>query len=249
MNNGDIRVIDPSNAEWPKQLMDLENPPERLWVRGNGHWDLNELAPDWSVTFSDLASLNNHALGAVAIIGSRACTDYGQHVASDIAHELAVKHTTVVSGGAFGIDIAAHRAALIAGTSECCRGRTIVVLACGVDQDYPSAHAAVFDEIVRAGGLIVSEYPPGTFPMRQQFLDRNRIIAALSRGMVMVEATERSGSRAAFGEARSLNRVLMAVPGPVTSAQSNGTFLELRQRDVVPVRDARDVIGTLRSNS
>lgn len=246
--NNDIRVIEAGGEGWPEQLNDLRDAtPQKLWVRGNGQWALDELAPDWGVEFADLASLHNHALGAVAIIGSRACTDYGQHIANDIGYGLALKHTTVVSGGAFGIDIAAHRGALTA--SGCCGGRIIVVLACGVDQSYPPAHAQVFDDIVRSGGLIVSEYPPGTLPNQSRFLERNRIIAALAQGMVMVEATTRSGSRAAFGNARGLNRVLMAVPGSVESAHSEGTFLELRERDVAPVRNAEDVLGELRKAS
>lgn len=217
----DIRLITPEDGEWPIGLNQLEDAPKRLWVRGSG----------------SLAILTEDR--AVAIVGARACTAYGQHVATDLGYGVASEGWTVVSGGAFGIDIAAHRGAMLA------PGPSVVVLACGVDRAYPAAHVQMFDTIAREGGLIVSEYPPGSDASRSQFLARNRIIAALSLGMVLVEASKRSGSMSAFAWARSLRRRLMVVPGPVTSTVSEGTLLELKERDTHPVATAADVIEVL----
>lgn len=153
----------------------------------------------------------------VAVVGARACTAYGSHVAGQIGSTLASHDVITVSSGAFGIDSAAHRGALAAG------GATIVVLACGVDQAYPSAHAQLFDTIVNSGGLLVSAYPPGTTPNRQRFLERNGLIAALSRSMVVVEASVRSGSLSAARQAWDQGGPVYAVPGPVTSMVSTGT--------------------------
>lgn len=221
----DIRTITPESTEWPHGFNDMwpADRPQQLWVRGD----------------NCLGCLTKRS---VAIVGSRACTSYGQHVATDLAYGLAGKGWTVVSGGAFGIDIAAHRGALVAGDGS---APTVVVLACGVDTAYPSAHADVFDQIVRSGGLIVSAYAPGDAPYRSRFLERNQLIAAMSQGTVLVEAAKRSGSINAFEHARKLGRKLMVVPGPVTSAQSAGTADQLRERDTYVVVEHQDVVDVL----
>ena len=177
-------------------------PPLALWVRGPAR--LDELADR-----------------SVAIVGSRASTAYGEHVAGEFGHQLGERGWTVVSGGAFGIDAAAHRGALAA------EGPTLAVLACGVDRPYPAAHGALFHRIAETG-LLVSEWPPGCAPLRHRFLVRNRLIAALTQGTVVVEAAARSGAQATARRAQDLGRQVMVVPGPVTSAMSVGCHELLR---------------------
>ncbi len=159
---------------------------------------------------------------SVAVVGARAATAYGIHVATDLGYGLADREWTVVSGGAFGIDAAAHRGALNAG------GPTVAVLACGVDRPYPMGNAALFDRIAETG-LLVSEWPPGAEPLRPRFLIRNRVIAAGTRGTVLVEAAARSGATQTTRRAIALRRPTMVVPGPVTSAMSVGAHEILRE--------------------
>lgn len=197
------RLVIEGDAEWPTQLDDLgPQRPWALWVRGTG-----------------LATLRQQR--AVAIVGARSCTAYGERVAADMAAHIAGAGHAVVSGGAYGIDAAAHRGALAASAT------TIAVLACGADMAYPTAHASLFDRIAETGA-VVSEAVPGAHPTRPAFLVRNRIIAALAYGTVVVEARLRSGSISTFTHARSLQRVLMAVPGPVDSAESAGAHALLQ---------------------
>ena len=181
-------------------------PPVALWVRG-------------PVRLDELVQRS------VAIVGSRASTAYGEHVAAEFGHQLGERAWTVVSGGAFGIDAAAHRGALAAGAP------TLAVLACGVDRPYPAAHGALFARIAETG-LLVSEWPPGCAPLRHRFLVRNRLIAALTRGTVVVEAAARSGAQATAKRARRLGREVLVVPGPVTSAMSVGCHELLRDPDI-----------------
>jgi DNA processing protein len=180
-------------------------PPIALWVRGARR--LDELVDR-----------------SVAIVGSRASTAYGEHVAGELGHQLGERGWTVVSGGAFGIDAAAHRGALAA------EAPTLAVLACGVDRPYPAAHGALFHRVAETG-LLVSEWPPGCAPLRHRFLVRNRLIAALTRGTVVVEAAARSGAQATAQRARRLGRQVLVVPGPVTSAMSVGCHELLRDRE------------------
>jgi DNA processing protein len=158
---------------------------------------------------------------SVAIVGSRACTAYGAHVATDLGYGLAGRGWTVVSGGGYGVDVAAHRGALAAG------GVTAVVLAGGVDRVYPAPHLNLFEQISQTG-LLVSEWPPGTEPRRSRLLTRSRLLAALTRGTVVVEAAVRSGARRALRTADALGRAAMVVPGPVSSAMSAGCHEEIR---------------------
>jgi DNA processing protein len=181
-------------------------PPVGLWVRGPAR--LDELVDR-----------------SVAVVGSRASTAYGEHVAAELGHQLGERGWTVVSGGAFGIDAAAHRGALAA------ESPTVAVLACGVDRPYPAAHGSLFHRIAETG-LLVSEWPPGCAPLRHRFLVRNRLIAALTRGTVVVEAAARSGAQATAQRARRLGREVLVVPGPVTSAMSVGCHELLRDPEV-----------------
>ena len=172
---------------------------------------------------------------SVAVVGARAASEYGAYVATDLAHGLAERGWTVVSGGALGIDGAAHRAALAAG------GCTVAVLACGVDRPYPVSHTNLFEQIGEEG-LVVSEWPPDSPPYRLRFLIRNRLIAAASAGTVMVEAAIRSGARQTLGRARLLGRPALVVPGPVTSAMSVGCHEELRREGSRAVASVAHVI-------
>jgi DNA processing protein len=165
--------------------------------------------------------LDGVAQRAAAIVGTRAATAYGEHVAGELSAGLAEQDVTMVSGGAYGIDGAAHRAALAND------GMTMAVLAAGVDVLYPAGHSALLHRIARSG-LLISEYPPGVRPARHRFLTRNRLVAALSGATVVVEAGVRSGAASTAAWARGLGRVVCAVPGPVTSAASIGCHALLR---------------------
>lgn len=215
-----IRLITPQDPEWPAQLADLgAEQPYALWLRGN-------------------ADLRFSCLRSVAVVGSRAATAYGSYVAAEFAASLAARGVAVVSGGAFGVDAAAHRGALSAG------GVTVAVLACGVDTPYPAAHAELFDAIA-AQGILVSEWPPGRNVSRLRFLVRNRVIAALTAGTLVVEAARRSGALNTARHARDLCRRLMAVPGPVTSDLSAGCHHVLREWQGTLVTSAAEVIEQL----
>jgi DNA processing protein len=221
------RMVVPEDDEWPalplhaltvavssepddhKQQPDrtlAPVPPVALWARGPAR--LDELVER-----------------SVAIVGSRASTAYGEHVAGELGHQLGERGWTVVSGGAFGIDAAAHRGAMAA------EAPTVAVLACGVDRPYPAAHGALFHRIAETG-LLVSEWPPGCAPLRHRFLVRNRLIAALTRGTVVVEAAARSGAQATARRAQQLGRQVLVVPGPVTSAMSVGCHELLREEEL-----------------
>lgn len=215
-----IRIVCPGDPEWPGQLADLgDDQPYALWLRGN-------------------ADLRFSCLRSVAIVGSRAATAYGSYVAAEFAMSVAARGLAVVSGGAFGVDAAAHRGALAAD------GVTIAVLACGVNVPYPTAHAELFDAIA-AQGVVVSEWPPGRHVSRLRFLIRNRMIAALATGTLVVEAGQRSGAVNTARYARDLRRRLMAVPGPVTSDLSAGCHQIIREWQGTLVTSAAEVIEHL----
>lgn len=221
-----MRWVCPGDAEWPQMLDDADHveplqgsagAPLGLWVRGRG----------------DLGRLSAHA---VAVVGARDCTTYGAEMASDLAADVASAGWTVVSGGAFGIDACAHRGALAMG-----RG-TVAVLACGADVDYPRSHAALLGRIADEDGLVVSEHAPGQAPTKSRFLSRNRVIAAMSAGTVVVEAAARSGSLNTLNWADRLGRTTMAVPGTVTSRLSVGTHAALRDGRAILVTSGQEVV-------
>ena len=219
-----IRFVVPGDAEWPAQVDQLlaaetlherGGPPLGLWVRGPMRLD-------------ELRS-------SVAVVGSRSATSYGTHVAGEIAATVARAGYPVVSGAAYGIDQAAHRGALAAG------GRTVAVLACGVDRAYPTAHRPLLDHLAETCA-VVSELAPGRSVRRVRFLSRNRVIAALTRGTVVVEAAARSGALNTAGWATRLHRPLMAVPGAVTAAQSEGTHQLVRKGAATLVTRGEEVL-------
>ena len=211
-----VRVLVSGDAEFPSQLLDLPEPPLALWVRGP-------------------MDLRMTTLRSVAVVGSRACTPYGERATAMIAGGLAETAWAVVSGGAFGIDAAAHRAALGVG------GATVAIMAGGVDVVYPRAHDSLLCRIADTGAL-VSELPPGSPPLRHRFLARNRLIAAVSRGTVVVEAARRSGAIATANRAMELGRAVMAVPGPITAMASAGTNRLLHEQAARAVADSHEVV-------
>jgi DNA processing protein len=215
-----IRLVCPGDPEWPGQLADLgDEQPYALWLRGN-------------------ADLRFSCLRSVAIVGSRAASAYGSYVAAEFAASVAARGWAVVSGGAYGVDASAHQGALGAD------GVTVAVLACGVDVPYPTAHTELLDAIA-GQGVIVSEWPPGRTVSRLRFLVRNRVIAALATGTLVVEAGERSGALNTARHARDLGRRLMAVPGPVTSDISAGCHQIIRDWQGMLVTSAVDVVEHL----
>ncbi len=211
------RLLVPGDDEWPAAVDDLgPAAPLVLWVRGAG----------------DLADVVRRA---VAVVGARACTPYGEHMAADLAAGLGERGWTTVSGGAFGIDAAAHRGAMAVNAG------TVAVLACGVDVAYPAGHDLLLARIAEQG-VVMSELPPGSRPTKSRFLKRNRVIAALGRGTVVVEAAVRSGALNTAGHAASLGRSVLAVPGPVTSMVSAGCHELVRTQNAALVTDAADVL-------
>lgn len=242
----DITLVVPESDAWPhfaftafetvgrRRVADIEAkrvqanptgepvPPLALWARGQ-------------VPLADVG------VRSVGMVGARASTAYGDHVTADLAFGLARAGVTVVSGGAHGIDAVAHRAALAA------EGTTVLVSAGGLDRPYPPGNADLFERVA-ATGLLVSESPPGCAPFRSRFLTRNRLIAALSTGVVVVEAALRSGALNTARHCTDLGRPLMAVPGSVTSAMSGGCHWLLRKEEagailVSSVAEVLEIVG------
>ncbi|MHC2998928.1 DNA-processing protein DprA [Microbacterium sp. HJ5] len=213
-------LVTRADAEWPVQVDDLgAHAPICLWVRG----DASRLA----------------LRPSVAIVGARASTSYGEHVALELSADLAGSGIPVVSGGAYGIDGAAHRAAMSIG------GVTAALLAGGVDRAYPAGHTDLIERAA-ATGVVASEVPCGGAPTRWRFLQRNRLIAALADVTVVVEAGWRSGSLNTAGHAAALSRPVGAVPGPITSAASAGTHRLLREfgaQCITSAADVRELMG------
>lgn len=225
-----LRYVIPGDPEWPERLDDLAfvdrdgsgGAPLGLWVAGE-------------------ASLAALAERSVALVGSRASTRYGESVAADLAADLAGAGVTVISGGAYGIDITAHSGALAGG------GPTIAVLAGGLDSCYPRGNTRLLEE-VRRSGLLISELPPGARPSRLRFLGRNRVIAALALCIVVVEAATRSGAKNTAMWGNELSRDVLAVPGSIHSVYSAGCHQLVRDEKaklVTSAAEIREVIAPL----
>jgi DNA processing protein len=216
-----VQIVTPADDHWPVQLDDLDDhAPLCLWVRGEPSI-LGRLQP------------------SVALVGARAATSYGDHVALELSADLAGSGIPVISGGAYGIDGAAHRAAMMVG------GVTVALLAGGADRAYPAGHTQLIDRMAQVGA-VVSEVPCGSTPTKWRFLQRNRLIAALSTATVVVEAGWRSGSLNTAAHAAELSRGLGAVPGPITSAASAGTHRLLREfgaQCITSAADVRELLG------
>lgn len=220
IEKNESRFIIPGDSEWPLRLDELECPPIGLIVKGN------------------LEILSNPSL---AIVGTRNPTPYGTRIAGDFAAGFVDREWDIVSGGAYGIDSAAHRGALVA------EGRTIAVIASGIDLQYPSGNTRLFEEICE-NGAIVTEVMPGVPALPHRFLTRNRIIAALSQATLVVEAAFRSGSLRTARDAAELMRPVMAIPGPINSPSSEGCHRLIGERAaelVTSVADAIELISAL----
>ncbi|WP_166351706.1 DNA-processing protein DprA [Phytoactinopolyspora limicola] len=222
----DIRFVCPEDPAWPAELATMDAtlvagadavpPPFGLWVRGDG-------------------AIDPPGPRAVAVVGARAASPYGIRVATDLGADLTMLGWSVVSGAAHGIDAAAHRGALAMA------GGTFAVLACGLDIAYPRSHRELLERIAGTG-LVFSELPPGATPMRSRFIARNRIIAALTAGTVVVEAALRSGALNTAHWAAKLGRTVMMLPGPVTSQLSAGCHEWIRNKGATLVSDAAEVV-------
>lgn len=224
------RLVTPDDDEWPVlAFAAFGGAPVRDKPQGRAPLALWVAGP---------LRLDDVTERASAIVGTRACTAYGEHVAADLSAGLAEDDVALVSGGAYGIDGAVHRAALAVD------GLTVAVLAGGLDVLYPAGHSALLHRIGRRG-LLVSEYPPGVRPARHRFLTRNRLVAALSGATVVVEAGIRSGAASTAAWARALGRVVCAVPGPITSGASAGchALLQAGAELVTRAEEIREIIG------
>jgi len=213
-------LLTPSHPDWPQSVDDLEVPPIALIVKG------------------DTSILSHRAL---AIVGTRNPTPYGVRIAGDFAAGFVDRDWQIISGGAYGVDTAAHRGALVA------EGRTIAVIASGVDIQYPAGNSRLFAEICESGA-IVSEVMPGVIAMPHRFLTRNRLIAALSVSTLVVEAAFRSGSLRTARDAAELMKPVMAIPGPINSPSSEGCHRLIGERAaelVTSVADAVELISAL----
>jgi DNA processing protein len=219
----EIRRVTRRDESFPSLLRAIHDPPPQLFLRGEGETGVLDRP-------------------AVAIVGARSCSAYGRSIARTLGRELAAAGLVVVSGMARGIDGEAHRGALEAG------GPTVAVLGCGIDRDYPAAHAELARRIVKAGGLIVSEYEPGVEPAPWRFPARNRIIAGLCSATVIVEARERSGALITADFALEEGRDVLAVPGEITSTLSSGTnaLLKLGAAPVTKVEDVLELFDVVR---
>ncbi len=210
-------LLTPDDEFWPRLFADLgDRAPFALWARGKNLATLMSAAPH------------------VSIVGARAATTYGLHMATELASHLATLGHTIVSGGAFGIDGAAHRGALAVD------GPTVAILAGGPDRFYPAAHTSLL-EAIESRGLIISEHPPGRAPSRFRFLERNRLIAALGAVTIVVQAALRSGALRTARDASELGRHVAAIPGPVTDMASAGCHEAIRSQLAVLVTDADEV--------
>lgn len=220
------RLLTPDDQEWPGESLAVldaagaaTTSPLGLWVRGTARLDL-------------------FARPRIAVVGSRAASGYGIQVAAGFAGDFTTAGWIVVSGGAFGVDAAAHRAALVR------QAPTIAVLATGVDRTYPAAHTELFDRITEHG-LLISEYPPGTIAAKHRFVHRNRLVAALSRAVVIPECGLRSGARNTARWAATLGRPVFAAPGSVFSAASAGCHHMIGDGTARLTTDSAQIIDAL----
>jgi DNA processing protein len=235
-----LHLLIPEDAgTWPAAAMDalLRPAPDRPLMG----------APFalWARTGLDPAAVPSLLEGGVALLGARAASSYGETVAAEFGYELAYRGITVSSGASYGIEGAGLRGALAHSRGG---GRTVAVLACGIDQDYPRDNSSLLANVA-AEGVILSEYPPGVPPARCRFLARQRLLAAISSVVVIVEAGARSGSRAAATTARLLDRTVMAVPGPITSALSRTTNQLLHDREALAATSVEDVLEAHRQSA
>ncbi|MBV9215062.1 MAG: DNA-protecting protein DprA [Acidobacteria bacterium] len=215
---GDVLILD--DGSYPLLLREIDDPPPVLYVKG-----------DWQACFDQ---------PCVGVIGSRMCSTYGENASEMLSRDLASRGLTVVSGLARGIDAAAHRGAIHG------KGRTVAVMGTGIDNVYPRENNGLVREILAKGGCLVTQFPLGTPPLKDNFPYRNRIISGLSHGVLIVEASERSGSLITARLASEQNREVMAVPGNITSGNSFGTNYLIKSGAKL-VQQWQDVVAELPS--
>ncbi|MBX7172319.1 MAG: DNA-processing protein DprA [Pyrinomonadaceae bacterium] len=213
---GDVLILD--DGSYPFLLREISDPPITLYVRGN-----------WQACFD---------APCVGVVGSRKCSTYGENASQMLSRDLAKEGICIVSGLARGIDSAAHRGTIEAG------GKTIAVLGTGLDNIYPKENARLVEEILESGGAIVTQFPLGTPPLRENFPYRNRVISGLSLGVLVVEASEKSGSLITARLATEQNREVFAVPGNITSKNSFGTNYLIKSGAKL-VQQWQDVVNEL----
>lgn len=218
MQNYKIKTISKNDHDYPETFRHLHTPPEKIHTRGN----------------IELLTAEKR----VGIVGSRKVSAYGRAVTSKLASELSLRGVVIVSGLALGVDSLAHR------TTVAVNKPTIAVLPAGIDMVYPSTHHGLADQILKTNGLLISEYGPGTPALKHQFIERNRLISALSSILVITEAAEQSGSLHTARFALELGVSVMAVPGQITSPLSSGTN-RLIQNGAVPVLSSDDILSEL----
>ncbi len=214
-----VSVITPEHDEYPSLLSEIYDPPSVLFCKG---------------------TLPKELPLPIAMVGARSCTDYGREVATLLGEQLAERGATVVTGLAAGIDSAAAKGALSAGSSGC---PVIGVLGCGIDVTYPQGNEALYREIIEHGGALVTEFLPKTPPLAQNFPIRNRIMSGISRGVVVIEAGERSGTSITADCAREQGREVFAVPGRITDPMSVGTNRMITRGEAKPVTCAADILS------
>lgn len=205
-----IRLILAGEKEFPWRLLHIPHPPLGVYLRGD--------AMPHAMTAEDDATPPT-----IAVVGTRRASAEGKKIARSFAHELAAAGCTIASGLAFGIDAAAHEGALDAG------GATVAVLAGGLDAVYPHSHRGLAERILASGGMLISEYPPGESPLPYRFIERNRIMSGIAKGVLVVEAPESSGALATARYAVEQNRDVFVIPGAITSPHFKGSNALIRQ--------------------
>ena len=219
LDRNGVGIVTPEDDEYPSLLSEIYDPPSVLFVKG---------------------SLPKELPLPIAMVGARNCTDYGKEVAKLLGEQLAERGATVVTGLAAGIDSAAAKGALSAGASSC---PVIGVLGCGIDVVYPQDNGKLYQEVLDRGGALVTEFLPKTPPLAQNFPIRNRILSGISRGVVVIEAGERSGTSITADCAREQGREVFAVPGRITDPMSVGTNRMIARGEAKPVTCAADIIS------
>lgn len=227
-------LLTPESPQWPAEAIACSFGRQQTGAAGKASHQPDGIAPHalWVLGNTNLAGLFAQSVG---VVGTRHATKYGHMATKDLVAGLGGHNYTVVSGGALGIDTVAHTTAMDVNTP------TVVVAACGPGEHYPRSNKALFERVVATGGALITEYPPAVTPDRHRFLTRNRLVAALTLGTVLVEAPFRSGALNTLKWVNAFNRTAMAVPGPVTDAQSLGANLAIQNNEAEMVLNAGQI--------
>ena len=227
-------LLTPESPQWPAEAIQCSFGRQQTGAAGKTSHQPDGIAPHalWVAGNTNLAGLFAQSVG---VVGTRHATKYGHMASKDLVAGLGGHNYTVVSGGALGIDTVAHTTAMDVNTP------TVVVAACGPGEHYPRSNKALFERVVATGGALMTEYPPAVTPDRHRFLTRNRLVAALTLGTVLVEAPFRSGALNTLKWVNAFNRTAMAVPGPVTDAQSLGANLAIQNNEAEMVLNAGQI--------